>query len=106
MPLDADEAPQTTGLPETLHGRWWPSSTIVEAKLMTKPSTFARPRSVGIVFPDEILDLLDRLCVEAADDDGNPLSRSEMVRRLAYIGLDLVQQNHPILADYTDPDKT
>ncbi len=63
----------------------------------------AEIRSVGIAFTDDVLFLLDAIAVEAADDAGTPLSRSEVVRRLVLMGLDLVLLEDPVLARYCTP---
>lgn len=62
-------------------------------------------RSVGITFDSVIVDMLDALAIEAGED-GIALSRSEVVRRLVLLGLDLMERDHPVLADYLNPDAT
>lgn len=72
---------------------------------MLKFKPTAEIRSVGITFDEAIVVKLDALAVEAGED-GIPLSRSEVVRRLVLMSLDLLDRNDPVLADYVDPEKT
>lgn len=67
---------------------------------MLKFKPTAEIRSVGITFDEAIVAKLDALAIEAGED-GVPLSRSEVVRRLVLLGLDLMERDHPVLADYT-----
>lgn len=60
------------------------------------------PRSVGITFDSAVLDILDQRAIEAAGEDGVPLSRSDLVRRLVMMGLDLLRRDDPVLARYTE----
>ncbi|MGV7031043.1 hypothetical protein [Methylobacterium symbioticum] len=73
---------------------------------MSSPKPTSTARSIGVTFDESMINLLDALREEAGpEEDGSTMSRSELIRRLVFMGIDLLQRNHPVLAQYRDPEK-